>query len=329
MIDITEYGYHGATEFPGGEIPARILAVHRGRYELISARGFCFGFLRRGHVFDDVPTVGDFVRLAYNPQGDSVIRALLPRTTAFLRTDSFTGKLQAIAANIDVIIIATSLNAELSPRRLERYIAQSAESGAQTVIALTKLDLCPDPAPLISAVRAVSGDTPVIPISSMTGEGLDKLAPYAAPGATIALAGSSGVGKSTLVNALSGKKLMKTAAIREDDAHGRHTTTHRQLILLDSGVMLIDTPGMRNLALWDSADGVDYAFSDVAALSSRCRFRDCSHTGEPGCAVRRAADSGKIDSKRLASYLDLRKEARASAERRARAQRRAKKDGRR
>lgn len=329
MIDITEYGYQGTAVFPGGDIPARILAAHRDRYELVCAEGVCHGFLRRGHEFGDVPTTGDYVRITYNPAGDSVIRELLPRKSAFIRTDSWTGKAQAVAANFDTVLIVTSLNSELNPRRLERYIAQACECGARAAVVLTKLDLCPDPEPLIAAARAAAGDAPVIPLSSITGEGLDALAPYAAPGMTVALVGSSGVGKSTLTNALGGASLMKTGAIREEDAHGRHTTTYRQLIMLDSGVMVIDTPGMRNLGLWDSADGVDSAFSDISALESRCRFRDCTHTGEPGCALIRAAESGEIDPQRLKSYLKLRSEARASAARLERARRREKKNGRR
>lgn len=328
MIDITEYGYRGTLTFSGGDIPARILAAHRDRYELISAEGACYGYLRRGQVFDDVPTVGDFVRITYNPAGDSVIRELLPRKSAFVRTDSWTGKAQAVAANFDTILIATSLNSELNPRRLERYIAQASECGAQTAVVLTKLDLCTDPEPLIASAKAVAGDVPVIPISSVTGEGLDALKRYAAPGMTVALVGSSGVGKSTLTNALGGAQLMKTSAIREDDAHGRHTTTHRQLIMLDSGVMVIDTPGMRDLGLWDSAGGVDSAFSDISSLESECRFRDCTHTNEPGCALIRAAKSGDIDPDRLTSYLKLRAEARASAAKMERARRREKKNGR-
>jgi len=210
LIDITEYGYTGAHEFPSGEIPARILAAHRDRFELVCKEGFCRGHLRRGTSFSDVPTVGDFVTIAHNPTGDSVITSLLPRKSLFIRTHSYTGKTQPLAANFDVIMIVTSLNAELNPRRIERYISQTSASGAQTVIVLTKLDLCADSAPLIEKVRSVCIGTPVIPISSVTGQGLDLLSPYAAPGRTIALVGSSGVGKSTLTNSLSGAQVMDT-----------------------------------------------------------------------------------------------------------------------
>ena len=319
MIDIIEYGCTEAREFPGGEIPARILAVHRDLFELVCKEGFCRGILRRGASFSDVPTVGDFVTIAHNPSGDSVISSLLPRKSLFIRTHAYTGKSQPVAANFDTIMVVTSLNAELNPRRLERYVSQCAITGAQTVIVLTKLDLCENPDPLIEKVRAACPDTPVIPISSVTGQGLDLLSAWASPGKTIALVGSSGVGKSTLTNALSGSEVMKTSAIREDDSRGRHTTTHRQLLLLPSGVMVIDTPGMRNLALHDSPEGVNDAFSDLTRLSENCRFRNCSHTTEPGCALLKAVRSGEIDKKRFQSFLKLRDEARASAARLARA----------
>ena len=323
---LTEYGYNGPDSFPGGDIPGRILAVHRDQYELICLEGICRAILRRSVNFESVPTAGDYVRFTFNPIGNGVINALLPRKSVFIRTDSFSGKPQPVAANFDYLMITTSLNAELNIRRLERYLSQAGESGAQVVIVLTKLDLCAAPEALIAEVRAAADDIPVVPVSAVTGEGMEELKKYAAPGKTIALIGSSGVGKSTIVNALNGCELMRTGAIREDDAHGRHTTTHRQLLMLESGVMVIDTPGMRNLALWDSPGGVDAAFEDISAMEGQCKFNDCTHTHEPGCALIAAVRAGVIAQERLDSYIKLRGEARASAARRGRAARKAAKE---
>ncbi len=308
MFDFKAYGYTGDPSFPDGTIPARVTAAHRDRYELVCEHGPCAAHLKRSIAFSEVPTTGDFVALQYNPLGDSVITALLPRKTVFSRLDSFTGASQTVAANFDYVFITSSLNGDFKPRRLERYLALALQSGAQPVFLLTKLDCAVDAPGRIARTLDIAFGTPVIAISAVTGEGLDQLAPYAQPGMTIALLGSSGVGKSTLVNALEGREIMKVNSIREDDSKGRHTTTHRQLIRLTSGALVIDTPGMRELGLWDAGEGVAEAFDDIASLAAACKFHDCTHTHEPGCAIRRALDAGTVDQKRVENYLKLKDE---------------------
>lgn len=309
MFDLKEYGYSGDRIFPDGTIPARVTATHRDRYELICGHGPCGAHLRRSVTFPEVPTTGDFVALSHNPSGDGVITALLPRKTVFVRHESTGGAYQAVAANFDCVFIMTSLNDDFNIARLERYYTQALESGGQPVFVLTKLDCAVDAPGKMARAMDIAFGTPVIAVSSASGEGLDQLAPYLQPGMTVALLGSSGVGKSTLVNTLEGRSIMKVNAIREDDSKGRHTTTHRQLIRLSSGAMIIDTPGMRELGLWDASEGVEDAFADLAALAASCRFRDCSHTCEPGCAILRALEEGTADAKRVENYLRLRREA--------------------
>lgn len=313
MIDLNLYGYTGDLSFPDGTIPARVTASHRDRYELVTTHGPCGAHLKRSLRFPEAPTTGDFVRIQFNPAGDGAIHALLPRKTAFVRLDSFNGTAQAIAANFDMVFITTSLNADFNPRRLERYYSLALSSGAQPVFLLTKLDCAVDAPGKIARAEEIAWGAPVVAISSVTGEGLDAFSAYAQPGMTIALLGSSGVGKSTLVNALEGRTLMKVRAIREDDSRGRHTTTHRQLILLSSGAMVIDTPGMRELGLWDASEGVAEAFDDIASLAEQCRFRDCTHLREPGCAIRRALEAGTLEKTRVESYLRLKDEADSTA----------------
>ena len=297
---------------------ARVTAVHRERYALSLDGRAIYGRLKAAAWRESgalYPTVGDWVEIASNPQGDALITALRPRKTLFRRGDSFGRRgVQAVAANFESVFIVTSLNREFEPRRIERYLALILESGAQPVVVLTKADLCPDPAPYIKAVRALKADLPVCTVSAATGQGLDALMPYLQPGMTAALLGSSGVGKSTLTNALLGEKAMDTGAIREDDDRGRHTTTCRQLLELPGGAFLIDTPGMREMGVWDADEGVRETFADLTALAGRCRFRDCSHTCEPGCAVRAALERGEIDEKRVRSWLSVGHESHATAE---------------
>lgn len=299
-----------------GLIPARVVVQQRGHYRLAIDTGEIEGRIsgRFAHEAADggYPVTGDWVAVELKADA-AIIAQVLARTTAFTRMAAGTSKdQQVVAANVDTALLAASLNADLNLRRLERYLATAYESGAQPVIVLTKADACDDPAPLIAQVEAIAFGVPVIAISGVTGQGLDDLQALLAPGKTAVLLGSSGVGKSTLVNALAGSERMATREIREDDAHGRHTTTHRELILLPSGALILDTPGMRELALWDAEAGVAAAFAETTAeverLAEGCRFRDCAHDKEPGCAVQAALADGSLDTERWRSFQKLQRE---------------------
>ena len=322
IMHITDYGFDPARLPAGYDIKdaARITAVYRDRYEFVCESGSGYARLKTGAYYsgeNSCPTVGDFVLLNLQEHGDSLILKTLPRKSVFTRLDpSSAGHAgQAAAANFDYVFILQSLNHDLNPRRLERYLTQAWETGASPVILLTKADLTDSPAEMTARTEAAAPGVPVIPISAGTGWGLDALSPYLLPRKTTVFLGSSGVGKSTLVNALAGKCLMPTGEIREDDSRGRHTTTHRQLILLSEkslfpGAMIIDTPGMRQLGMWDSAEGLHTAFEDVERYFPYCRFRDCGHESEPGCAVRAAVARGELSEERLKSYLKLKREVR-------------------
>jgi ribosome biogenesis GTPase len=299
-----------------GLVPARVTAQHRGLWRVVSDAGEMEAKIsgRFAHEAADggYPVIGDWVA---TEAADSLalIRAVLPRRTAFERREAgAAGGLQVLAANVDTALIAASLNADLNLRRLERYLALAYESGAEPVVVLTKADLCDDLDAAVADVTAVAFGVSVLTVSAATGEGLAALEALLEPGRTAALLGSSGVGKSTLVNALAGAELMATNAIREDDARGRHTTTHRELVRLPSGALILDTPGMRELGLWDAGAGVAQTFADVtaevAALAEGCRYRDCAHEAEPGCAVRAALADGRLDEGRWKSFQKLMRE---------------------
>jgi ribosome biogenesis GTPase len=303
-----------------GLVPARVIVQQRNLYRLVIETGGAAVEIegrisgRFAHEAPDggYPVTGDWV--AVELKGDAaVIAEVLPRKTAFTRMAAGTTKdMQVVAANVDMALLSASLNADLNLRRLERYLATAYESGAQPVILLTKADACDDPEPLVASVQEIAFGVPVLAVSVRTGQGLDALSALLAPGKTAVLLGSSGVGKSTLVNALAGVEKMATKEIREADAHGRHTTTHRELILLPSGALILDTPGMRELALWDSEAGVAAAFAETTAqveeIGLTCRFRDCAHDKEPGCAVQAALADGTLDAERWRSFQKLQKE---------------------
>ncbi len=318
-FDLTYYGFDRISRemTQNGCDLARIVQVQRERYEAICIHGRVWARLKKSvYQQEDAiyPTVGDFVYLRLNPSGDSVIEETLPRRSFFERSDGWSVRgRQAVAANFDYVFIVTSMNDEYRTRRLERYLSQARISGAQPVVILTKKDIGRMEA--LSEAKAASGDIPVHAVSAKTGEGLDGLRGYLHKGASIVLMGSSGVGKSTLVNALAGEELMSTGAIREDDDKGRHTTTHRQMLMMPCGAAVIDTPGMRELGLWDSIEGVQDTFEDIEILAQDCRFRDCTHTREPGCAVRTALGAGELDPGRVKNWLQLRNEADATARR--------------
>lgn len=294
---------------------ARVTAVHKERYELVCEHSECHGRLKVGVYFgigeEKFPTVGDFVEIDYNPVGDSVILCTLPRRTFFSRRDPTPGHPveQAVAANFDTVFAVQSLNEDFNIGRLERYLTQAWQSGAQPAVILTKADLPGDHAAKLAAARAVAPGIEVFPISAKTGEGLEALAPYLLPGKTLVFLGSSGVGKSSLLNRLAGEELMTVGEIREADDRGRHTTTHRQLFLLPSGAMVIDTPGMRQLGMWDVTAGLGEAFPDVEEFLGTCKFSDCRHETEPGCAIRQAIADGLLSPERWESYRKLHSEA--------------------
>jgi ribosome biogenesis GTPase len=297
-----------------GLIPGRVAVQHRGAYDVLTAEGE----LRcdvAGRLYDDaaspseLPAVGDWVAVAARPEEQAgTVQAVLPRRTKFSRKTAWqASEEQVLAANVDVVLIVSSLNEDLSLRRLERYLTLAWESGARPVLVLTKADLVDDVAAAVAAVESVAFGAPVVPVSSVTGDGLDELRAHLAPGLTAALLGSSGVGKSTLINTLAGEELLSTREIR-DDGKGRHTTTRRELIQLPGGALVIDTPGMREVQLWVADEGLEEAFSDVTELFEHCRFSDCAHESEPGCAVKEALSNGTLAPERWESYLKLQRE---------------------
>ena len=294
----------------------RVVLVHRDRWLVRNGEKelFCTvtGSLR---YRNEVPVAGDYVEITENPCGDSLIRAVLPRKTVFCRpdrgghADGFvkTMQVQPLVANIDYVFIVTSLNHDFSLNRIARYAAVTLAGGATPVAVLTKADLCPDPGKMERETAAVSKDIRAVAISSYTGYGLDRLREYFRPGVTIALLGSSGAGKSTLINTLAGQDVMRTGEIRGEDSKGRHTTTHRELIELN-GVSLIDTPGLRELGMIDAEEGIAGTFADISELISRCRFSDCTHRNEPGCAVRQALADGSLTPERWEMFSRLERE---------------------
>lgn len=297
-------------------IPARVAEEHRERYVVFCEPGELSAEVSGKLRFDadtrlGFPAVGDWVAL--QPAGDSlgIIHALLPRSTLFVRkVAGETTEAQAVAANVDYALVVTDADRDFNLRRIERYLTLVYESGAAPVIVLNKADLCDHVAKLVAEIERVAVGVPICPVSAAMGSGLETLQPFIGPGQTSALIGSSGVGKSTLINRLLGVDQLKTSEVRESDGRGRHTTTYRQLLLLPTGGLVIDTPGMREIQLWADQSSLESSFEDIASISARCRFADCSHATEPGCAVREALDNGTISSDRWESYLKLQRELR-------------------
>ena len=297
-----------------GHVPARVTAEDRGSYQLIGGAGelraAVSGRFRHETNADPsaFPAVGDWVSVEAGPRGEAVIHALLPRRTALIRQAA--GKrteAQVVGANLDTVFVVASLNADLNVRRLERYVAAAWESGADPVILLSKADLGGDVDAALVAVAGVAAGATVVIVSSFDGRGVEEVRERIGAGRTVAFVGSSGVGKSTLLNRLAGEERALVRETREDDGRGRHTTTRRQIHLLPGGGLILDTPGMRELSLWD-AEGLGEVFTDVDEIIERCRFGNCSHNGEPGCAIAAAIANGSLEPDRLESWRKLQRE---------------------
>lgn len=301
-----------------GFTPVRVVEEQRDSYRLMGASGVYFarlaGQLRHQIEMDGAarPCVGDWV-MARLPdggadKGEALIQRVFLRRTKFSRKEAGTRSVeQVIASNVDTVFLVQSLNDNLNMRRMERYLALLWESGAEPVVVLSKADLCDDPERAVAEAEAMARGVAVHVVRALEPGGLDTLRPYVRTGRTVALVGSSGVGKSTIVNRFAGRELLAVREIREDD-RGRHATTARHLVLLPEGGLLLDTPGMRTLLMWEGEEGLAHTFQDVEAVASECRFRDCRHEAEPGCAIRAALESGELDAGRYRNYRKLQRE---------------------
>lgn len=296
--------------------PARVARVDRGAADLIDVNGAVRatvgGEVLRESIADRslAPTVGDWVAVREWPDGRTTIEAILPRRTAVIRDASGrTSHGQALAANVDVVLIVEPLDPEPALGRVERLLVIAGASGATPIVVLTKPDLVPDPVGMLEEVVAVAPGTDVIAANPTSGAGLDALHQHLAPGRTMVTLGPSGAGKSSLVNSLAGREVMQTGAVRPSDSRGRHVTKHRELIVLPGAGVFVDTPGLRAVGLVADGEAVSSAFSDVEELAGQCRFRDCTHETEPGCAVKEALDDGSLTVTRFESWVKLKKEA--------------------
>jgi ribosome biogenesis GTPase len=327
-LALTQYGWNDsvAARFARNVAeelqPARVLSERRGSYALVTANGEVDGAVSGRFRYDamsseDFPAVGDWVGVEMGEAGGSaIIRAVLPRLTQFARPAR--GDLpgaQVVAANVDVVLVVSGLDDDFNLRRLERFMTLAWASGAEPVVVLNKADLCEDIAGRLADVAGIAPGVPIRVLSAREGTGIETLTPLLDSGKTIALLGSSGVGKSTIVNALLGWERQLTKDVREDDARGRHTTTNRELMVMPNGALLIDNPGIRSVGIWDADEGLDDAFADVQAFAAECRFNDCEHGSEPGCAVRAAIARGDLPAERLASQQKLQREWAAMARR--------------
>ena len=293
---------------------ARIVVEHRGSYHLVKAGGKEIDARLSGRLRRDttdrlgLPAVGDWVAIRH-----TFVQKVVPRRSRFVRL-GFRGRVQVVAANLDVVLVMTAPTTDLSPRRLERYLATIRGGGAEPLVVLNKVDLVPDPEPFVRQIEPILHGAPLHVCSALTGEAVDELRERIGPRRTAALVGSSGVGKSTLLNALVGTDLQEVMPVRDQDERGRHTTVRRELFRLETGELIIDTPGMRELQLFERADGLRFAFPDIVKLGKQCQFSDCQHQSEPGCRLRGAVEDGEVEPERLAGYRRLRGQLEALAE---------------
>ena len=325
MKKLNEYGWNTSHEENWEEmnkvvklkkcVPGRVVLEHKRMYRVITSEGewltVCSGSMQHEAVERrDFPAVGDWVAVEKMPGEErGIIHAIFPRTSLFSRKAAGSTIVeQIIAVNVDIVFLVMSMNKDFNARRLERYLVAAYDSGATPVIVLTKKDLCDDPSYYIDEAWNIALGADVFTISNVTGEGIEELTALLKNGKTAALLGSSGVGKSSLTNAICGDNQMVVQDIREDDAKGRHTTTHRELVKIPTGGVLIDTPGMREFQLWDNSESLDSGFKDIETLANLCKFNNCQHNTEPGCAVQNALATGTLSEDRYASYLKLQKE---------------------
>lgn len=298
-----------------GLTPARVSLEHTHIYRVLAPDGDRLARVagRLRHTASgraDFPAVGDWVAVETLPSdADARIHAVLPRATQFSRRAAGNPtEAQVLAANIDVVFLVSALDRDFNPRRIERYLVTARDSGASPVIVLNKADLVDEVDDFVRATEQVAQGTPIDVVSARRPDSMERLRVRVGRGRTAALLGSSGVGKSSIANALIGEEVLRTREVRASDQRGRHTSTNRQLVVLPSGGILIDTPGMRELQLWDTGESVAEAFADIEALGGACRFRDCRHASEPGCAVVAAVDAGTLPAERLESYRKLQAE---------------------
>ncbi|WP_342514517.1 ribosome small subunit-dependent GTPase A [Sporosarcina sp. FSL K6-1522] len=325
MVNLHEYGWNTVHETNWNDIndnvklekcvPGRVTLEHKRMYRVITAEGewlsVCSGaFTHDAQQRRDFPAVGDWVAVEKMPGEErGIIHAILPRTSLFSRKAAGSTIVeQIIAVNVDIVFLVMSMNQDFNARRLERYLVAAYDSGANPVVVLTKKDICDNPSFYLEEAQNIALGADIFAVSNVTGEGVDALTALLKDGKTAALLGSSGVGKSSLTNAICGEETMAVQTIREDDAKGRHTTTHRELIRIPSGGVLIDTPGMREFQLWDNSESLESGFKDIEALADACKFNDCQHNNEPGCAIQEALATGVLPEERYASYLKLQKE---------------------
>ena len=318
MHSFNDYGINErflteAAKYPEYQL-ARVVAQYRGKYKVATAHGEALAQISGKMRFDTdelsaYPAVGDFVMISsQDGYPEAIIHHILTRKSSFVRKAvGVSGQAQPVAANIDTVFLCMALNHDFNLRRLERYISIAWDSGAMPVVVLTKSDLCDDLEQKLSEVSSVAFGVDVLVTTSTEENGYKVLLPFISEGKTIAFIESSGVGKSTLINRLLGKDQLKTNGLRNDDK-GRHTTTHRELFLLPSGGMVVDTPGMREFGMWDNDTGIEKTFADIEELAAQCKFRNCTHTNEPGCAIRSALEMGELEMNRWQSYQKLKAE---------------------